>query len=1008
MRPVLIVLSLLVFASWGYSQHIAPTEAKSPAEEKATFKLPVGFEVQLVAAEPQIGKPIQIAFDHKGRLWVTTSRHYPFAAAPGEKPSDKLYVLSDFGPDGLAKKVTTFADNLNIPIGILPLPDGNSCLVSHVGNILKLSDTDGDGKADKEEVLLTGFGSRDTHGMMNSFVLLPDGWVYACHGFSNESVVKGKDGSQIRMQSGNTFRFRPDGTQVEHWTKGQVNPFGMTVDPYMNLYTADCHSKPITQLIRGAHYDSFGKPHDGLGYGPHVTRHDHGSTALCGLAWYEANHFPKEWNGCLFLGNVVTNRINADLVEWVGGTPVAKELPDFLVSSDPWFRPTDIKLGPDGALYFADFYNRIIGHYEVDLKHPLRDKDRGRVWRIVWKGTDGKAESPKMPKDDLTQIKMDAAVARLADDNIVVRLQAANDVARRLKVSPNLNPQFPDKLEIGRVSTAIGLYCIAGETANSSIFSIPQFEELVKSLKEQIVQSPTSFSGMTVRSVSTRASWGGEERRAMQYVLKELHQAPHILRAALDGIVAHPHAEFVPSLLSLYEQLQPNDDHTRHIVRIAIRNSLNEPDGWGNTKALTEAQKRFIADIALGCQTAEAVEYLVASQKVLGLDKRYCEHVGRYGNESQAGELIKLCESNSAKLSGSLESLSGLSRGMQSRNASIAQDSKALVVKLCEEGLKAAEPLGIQAALELATTQKLQELKQQIQQFMSRVDRSEQQRLSALNALFALNTTEAIQLTGQLLTDSKLSQPSRERLAQLLGNIPQAEARTVLLATLATAPAKLAGTIGLALANSPSGADALLENIQQGKSSPRLLQDKAILAKVLSHDSGKRKTRVEALTKGLPSADAQIEATIRQRLGGFTKAKPDLVSGKQLFTTKCAICHQLAGEGAKVGPNLDGIGIRGPERLLEDILDPNRNIDATFRATVLNLIDGRIFTGQLVREEGEILILVDATGKEQRISKKDVEKKTVSTLSVMPANMHELPEVELFNILGFLMQLAKK
>ena len=133
--------------------------------------------------------------------------------------------------------------------------------------------------------------------MTNSFVLLPDGWVYATHGFKNTSVVKAKDGSEITMNSGNTYRFRPDGSRIEPWTFGQVNPFGMCVDPYFNLYTADCHSKPITQLIRGAHYQSFGKPHDGLGFAPHVTRHDHKSTALCGLAWYDADHFPKEWNG---------------------------------------------------------------------------------------------------------------------------------------------------------------------------------------------------------------------------------------------------------------------------------------------------------------------------------------------------------------------------------------------------------------------------------------------------------------------------------------------------------------------------------------------------------------------------------------------------------------------------------------------------------------------------------------------------------------------------------------
>ena len=398
--------------------YIAPTDAKSPADELATFKLPPGFRAELVAAEPDIGKPIQMAFDHRGRLWVTTSRHYPFPATG--PASDRLFVLSDFAPDGKARKVETFAADLNIPIGVLPLPDGKSCLVSEVGRILRLTDTDGDGRADKREVVLSGFGTKDTHGMTNSFVLKPDGWVYACHGYLNDSKVTAKDGSSVTLNSGNTYRFRPDGSRIEPWTSGQVNPFGMTLDPGGNLYTADCHSKPITQLIRGAVYQSFSKPHDGLGFAPHVTRHDHGSTALCGLAWYEADQFPAAFQGCLFLGNVVTNRVNADRVVWKGSTPVAEELPDLLVSSDPWFRPTDIKLGPDGALYVADFYNRIIGHYEVDLKHPQRDKDRGRVWRIVHSG------KPLLPVVDVAT----DPEAALKAPNLVVRQAAAVRLSR--------------------------------------------------------------------------------------------------------------------------------------------------------------------------------------------------------------------------------------------------------------------------------------------------------------------------------------------------------------------------------------------------------------------------------------------------------------------------------------------------------------------------------------------------------------------------------------------------
>ena len=145
---------------------VAPTEARTPADERAAFKLPPGFNAQLVASEPDIQKPMQIAFDAKGRLWVTTSRQYPFPAA-GRPGTDKLFVLSDFGPDGKARKVSVFADDLNIPIGILPLPDCKS-----VHRVERRRDPEArptptaTARRTRRKMLFTGFGIRDTHGMV--------------------------------------------------------------------------------------------------------------------------------------------------------------------------------------------------------------------------------------------------------------------------------------------------------------------------------------------------------------------------------------------------------------------------------------------------------------------------------------------------------------------------------------------------------------------------------------------------------------------------------------------------------------------------------------------------------------------------------------------------------------------------------------------------------------------------------------------------------------------------
>src|SRR5262249_16560285 len=156
-------------------------------------------------------------------------------------------------------------------------------LVYSIPRIFRLRDTTGNGVADQREPLYGTYEFRDTHGMTSAFTPGFDGWIYACHGFSNRSTIRGKAGPAITMHSGNTFRRRSAGSRLEQWTWGQVNPFGLCLDPWGNLYSADCHSEPIYQLLRGGYYPSFGKPHDGLGFAPVMITGYRGSTAISGV-----------------------------------------------------------------------------------------------------------------------------------------------------------------------------------------------------------------------------------------------------------------------------------------------------------------------------------------------------------------------------------------------------------------------------------------------------------------------------------------------------------------------------------------------------------------------------------------------------------------------------------------------------------------------------------------------------------------------------------------------------
>ena len=239
-----------------YAEHVRTSKFQTPEEEMASFELPPGFEVTLFASEPDITKPINMAFDDKGRLWVTQSSEYPIKAGQGEG-NDRISILEDTNGDGKADRIIDFADDLNIPIGIIPVKDG--AIGYSIPHVYRFYDSDGDGKSEKREILISDFEHKDTHGMVNNLFRGLDGWIHASHGFSNISTVSGYDGDSITMTSGNTFRFRQDGSRVEKTTDGRINPFGSDLDKWGYHYSADCHTLPIYQLIWGGNYTQWGK-----------------------------------------------------------------------------------------------------------------------------------------------------------------------------------------------------------------------------------------------------------------------------------------------------------------------------------------------------------------------------------------------------------------------------------------------------------------------------------------------------------------------------------------------------------------------------------------------------------------------------------------------------------------------------------------------------------------------------------------------------------------------------
>lgn len=611
-----------------FADHIRSTEFQTPGQEQAGFKLPPGFEITLYASEPNIGKPINMEFDEKGRLWVTQSSEYPMAA-PSLKGHDKITILEDSDGDGKADRFTPFATDLNIPIGIIPVQKG--AIAFSIPNVYKFNDEDGDGISESKHKLLGEFGYQDTHGMVNNFVRGFDGWIYACHGFTNTSTIAGTDGDSITMVSGNTFRFKEDGSRVEQTSFGRVNPFGYTFDEMGYLYSVDCHSKPIYQLIKGGEYPHFGKKIPAMGYAPEMMSFELGSTALSGLDYYLGEQFPEEYRNSFYNGDVVTCRINRNTMSFSGSSPEAKREEDFLISADPWFRPVAVKEGPDGALYIADFYNRIIGHYEVPLDHPLRDRQSGRIWKIKYVGD---KPHKNHATRDWTKATLYELIKNLDYPQLNLRMAIANQVVQRFGQGA--------VVPLTKVATAKKISPKAGVQALWALFRLNALTTEVIDLALQ--HEEPIWKVHILRILADQKNITPVHQKQVLQSLED--SSPHVQRAAAEVLAKTPAISNVAPLLSCYNRTSEKDSHLKYTLLLAIRDNLRNQAVMNavNTTSWTtdqlQALLKVIGDVPSSGAALFAMQYLEKYELQPIEMISSLEFISRYISASELGRVI--------------------------------------------------------------------------------------------------------------------------------------------------------------------------------------------------------------------------------------------------------------------------------------------------------------------------------------------------------------------------------